>query len=289
VRTQARLRTAVLSLALTVVVAAAAAAIVYAIHSGKNANQAGSSTTSTSQGLGAGSTSTTGTPASTATNVSNTSQPVTATLQVVTCPTSYGVTPPPAPKSIPNTLDALIPQSLAGQLSVYADQAGIMDVLGPTGWKCTASFGADGSGGISITPSGEVLPSTSSLPSGSPIEAIIASQNGGCQGCASVQACPFFAAAATADPGTCPAKTPAEAILKLAPNLVSILDPPGVSGSADPSGGSYPANAVLTYTEHQGQSGTSVSSWLETCTLPNTEKGICTAVLNDFITRYKNS
>ena len=90
-----------------------------------------------------------------------------------------------------------MPQDLESQVSVYADEAGIMDVLAPTGWECTASLGADGSVRRKRYPPGEVLPDYSNgLPAGSTDEAIVATQNGGCQGCADEQACPFFAAAA---------------------------------------------------------------------------------------------
>ena len=217
---------------------------------------------------------------------------VTTSLPVVACPTSYAVEPAPAAKALPSALSASVPKDLASQLTVYADEAGVMDVLAPTGWNCTASLGADGSGGVSVAPSGEVLPDASNhLPVGSTDEAIVATQNGGCQGCADDQACPFFAVAAQASLSQCSSTPPeGESVAPLSSTVVSFSDPPGTAGDADPSGGEYPANAVVTYVMGPpGSEGNSVSSWLETCTLPYSEQALCTAVLNDFVARCKDS
>ena len=77
---------------------------------------------------------------------------------------------------------------------------------------------------------------------------------------------------------------------QLASNIVGFEDPPGLPGDADPSGGDYPANAVMTFTnDPSGSSGNFWSSWAETCTLPYGQQTTCTAVLNDFALRYKDS
>jgi hypothetical protein len=236
---------------------------------------------------------TTTTSASTTTTavVQNPTAAVTVSLPVVACPTSYGQEPAPVAQPLPNTLSASVPKDLADQLSVYADEAGIMDVLAPTGWNCTADIGVDGSGGVSVTPTGEVLPDSSNgLPFGSTDEAIVATQNGACQGCADYQACPYFSAAAQALGSPCPSTAPAdESVVSLSPTVVSFSDPPNTAGGGDPSGGEYPANAVMTFvTDPPGSTGNTVTSWLETCTLPYSQQALCTAVLNDFVARYKN-
>jgi serine/threonine protein kinase len=215
---------------------------------------------------------------------------ITASLPVVACPTSYGG-PAPATKSLPSTLSVSVPKDLASQLSVYADEAGIMDVLAPTGWDCTAGVGVDGSSEESVTPTGEVLPDNSdSLPAGSTDEAIVGTQNGACQGCAEYQACPYFAAAAQALGSPCTSTPPStESIVPLSSTVVSFSDPPDTAGGGNPSGGEYPANAVMTYViDPPGSEGNYVTSWLETCTLPYSQQALCTAVLNDFVARYKN-
>jgi hypothetical protein len=136
-----------------------------------------------------------------------------------------------------------------------------------------------------------VLSESHALPANSEDEAIVATQNGGCAGCAAYQACTFFPAAAQSAPTPCNCTTPPseEQVTQLAPNMVGFEDPPGFVGDAEPSGGEYPANAVMTYNQNQDGGGTSYSSWFETCTLPYDQQTTCTAVLNDFASRYKNS
>ena len=41
-------------------------------------------------------------------------------------------------------------------------------------------------------------------------------------------------------------------------------------------------------TDPPGNTGNEVTSWLETCTLPYSQQALCTAVLNDFVARYKD-
>jgi serine/threonine protein kinase len=215
---------------------------------------------------------------------------VTVSFPVVACPTSYAIEPAPTAQALPSTLSVSVPKDLASQLSVYADEAGIMEMLAPTGWDCTASVGADGSSEDSVTPAGEVLPDSDSLPTGSTDEAIVGTQNGGCQGCANYQACPYFSAAAQALGSPCTTTPPSdESVVSLSSTVVSFADPPNTAGGGNPSGGEYPANAVMTYvTDPPGSTGSEVTSWLETCTLPYGQQALCTAVLNDFVARYKN-
>lgn len=169
-----------------------------------------------------------------------------------------------------------IPQALAAGLSVYADTQGVMELLGPKGWNCTAAIGADGSGRVTVYPAG-------AGPS-SPI-AITGLETSACAGCTLTQACPLFPSAATAlrsDLGqACPARPDAETVVSVAAGIVSFEDPPGVKGDGQPSGGPYPANGVMTY--HQSAPD---GSWQETCTLSASEKDVCAAVLNTFISWY---
>jgi Domain of unknown function (DUF4850) len=171
-----------------------------------------------------------------------------------------------------------VPQALAGKLSVYADTQGIMELVGPKGWTCTASHGADGSDGITVHPHGE---------GASPRSAIVGSQTSACVGCALDQACcrlfPSAARALRSDLGeACPIRrAPAEMVVRIAAGIVAFEDPPGVEGTGVPSGGQYPADGVMTY--HPSAPD---GSWQETCTLPSSDKGLCTAVLNTFVSWY---
>ena len=281
-----------LAAAAIVLIAAFVAGALYVAHGKSNppsqgalaGSHHGSHTTTTTTAS-----TTTGAPSSTTTTGASPTADITASLPVVPCPTSYAVEPPPAAKNLPSTLSASVPADLASQLTAYADEAGIIEVLAPSSWNCTASIGADGSELMTVVPTGEVLPEGNALPSGSQDEAIVGTQNGGCQGCADYQACPFFAAAAQNDPSNCTNTTPpsGEDVTQLASNMVGFEDPPGLAGDADPSGGEYPANAVMTYThDPAGSTGNFWSSYLETCTLPYSQQTTCTAVLNDFASRY---
>jgi len=178
-----------------------------------------------------------------------------------------------------------VPSDLVNQLAVYGDNQGTMKILGPVGWICSASYGADGGGGIDIYPSGEPVPDLQSSASASD-EAIVASETSACVGCREGQACPLFATAAAdyqSDYGmSCPKSRPAaESVTQLSSGVVAFLDPPNVQGDAFPSGGPYPANGVMTY-----YSGNENGSWLDTCTLPYSQQALCTAVLNAFIVSY---
>lgn len=224
----------------------------------------------------ASSASSTAGPASPRTATSSTMVgPVTASLPVVSCPTSVGVVRSAVP--VPRSRAVAVPQALAGKLSVYADTQGIMELVGPKGWTCTASYGADGSGGVTVHPHGEGL---------SPRSAIVGSQTSACVGCALEQACRLFPSADRAlrsDLGqACPIRrAPAERVVRIAAGIVAFEDPPGVKGTGVLSGGQYPAHGVMTY--HRSAPD---GSWQETCTLPSSDKGLCTAVLNTFVSWY---
>jgi hypothetical protein len=215
--------------------------------------------------------------------------PVTVNLPVVSCPTSLGAAHPAV--SLPATRPVTVPQTLAGGLAVYADNQGIMALVGPKGWRCAASYGADGSGGVVVYPAGERVPTA--WAAGWPLtrtstEAAIAGQEtSACYSCTLAQACRLFPSAATAWRsafGTaCPARPAAETLLAYDGGIVSFDDPPGVRGDGLPSGGRYPARSVLTY--HPGAPD---GSWRETCTLPASYQADCTVALSTFVSWYES-
>jgi hypothetical protein len=213
---------------------------------------------------------------------------VTVNLPVVRCPTSLGVDRPAI--SLPRSRPVAVPRALAARLAVYADDVGVMELVGPKGWSCSALYGADGSGGIVVYPRNERVPR--SWAAGWPLartsaEAAIAGlESSACYSCTLAQACRLFMSAATAwrNAGfgqACPPRPAAESVIRLGAGIVSFEDPPGIRGDGLPSGGRYPANGVLTY--HPGAPD---GSWKETCTLPGGDKDECTAILNAFLTWY---
>jgi len=172
----------------------------------------------------------------------------------------------------------LVATPLAGSLAAYTDRQGYLTVVGPRGWNCAASYGADGSGGVSVFPRGA---------SATSIEAIAGSETSVCYGCTTGRACVFFPAAAKAYPvayqSACPARKPRrESTDRLSATVIAFEDPPFVKGEGIPSGGQFPANGVMTYLP-----GSYDGSYLETCTLPDNIHSTCTAILNDFVARYR--
>jgi hypothetical protein len=198
-------------------------------------------------------------------------------VPLVVCPTRLGVTPA-SPLRLPAQTELAAPSPLAGGLAVYTDSERYLTVVAPRGWRCSASYGADGSGGLRAVPRGAVAGSSS--------EAIVASETSACYGCTNGQACALFPAAAAAYRSAyrlpCPARRPArESIVRLSRSLVAFEDPAFVKGEGVPSGGRFPANGVMTYV-----AGGDRASFLETCTLPGALHDVCTAILNDFVARY---
>jgi hypothetical protein len=225
---------------------------------------------------------------STSTSVLSTAL-VEASLPVVSCATSYAATPQPTGTTLPSYLSVEVPQDLTSQVAVYTDIDGDMKIIAPVGWSCSASFGADGSGGINAAPAGQPV-STGSLAADSTQEAVSASETSACASCREDQACPLFASAQTDEENdyqqSCPrSRPPSESVVPLNANVVSFEDPPGVNGDADPSGGAYPANGVMTYYP-EGSPNAEDGSYTETCVLPQSEMAICTTALDRFVDWY---
>ena len=120
----------------------------------------------------------------------------------------------------------------------------------------------------------------------SPIEAITANETGGSpvQGAASV--CALFAAAATAYAqdgiGPCPTRATPETVTTISAVAVGFEDPTGVAGDGFPSGGLNAANGVALYKPK----ATEPDAYVATCTLPDVQHHLCTAVLNHFEALY---
>jgi hypothetical protein len=210
---------------------------------------------------------------------------VTTALALVNCPTSYGVTGQ-AGKVLPATVDESVPSSLASGLAVYTDGLNLIQIIAPTGWKCSAQVGADGSSGLEVYPASDTeVPSNYTEKWNPDDEALVGSQTSACSNCGTGQACPYFASANTAwvtnNGRPCPgARPPRESVEQLSARAIGFEDPPGVAGAGEPSGGLYPANGVMTYL--------SPTTYNETCTLPQSQHDICTASLNVFAAVYQN-
>jgi hypothetical protein len=212
---------------------------------------------------------------------------VSTDLPIVVCPTTYGVSPT-STVVIPPTISESVPGALAKQLAVYTTQDGSMKVLGPAGWTCTALVAADGNRRVGVYPPSQGDPNSQPFQASS-AQAVLGSQTGGCEGCAVRQASSLFATAASDcaaqfQGSVCNTKPSAESVEQIDDGVVGFLDPPGVAGSGNPSGGPYPANGVMTY-----HTSSFTRSYVDTCTLPSSDHALCTAILNNFVQSYGNA
>jgi hypothetical protein len=101
-------------------------------------------------------------------------------------------------------------------------------------------------------------------------------------GVAATEACPFFPNHYT---GICPRIPARERVTRASRHSIRFEDPPRVKGNGYPSGGSLPANGALIARPQTNT--TPYATDIATCTLPQSQQPLCTAILNDFLTRYR--
>jgi hypothetical protein len=216
--------------------------------------------------------------------------PVTVSLPVISCPTTLGYPSSGQKVTVPVSRQVSVPSAVAAQLAVYTDSLARMELVAPKGWRCTASYGADGSGGVVVYPHGVTVPPNWAagwrLTAASAVSAVLGVETSACYSCALGQACRLFPAAASTlqsflGHNGCQARPAAETVSQIGAGIMGFADPPGTSGDGLPSGGADPANGVLTYYPRAAD-----GSWLETCTLPGTDTAECTAILNTFVSWY---
>ena len=278
------------------------AALALSACGGSASPESAGTTSSSSPGSGSGattSTSTTTTVVTTTTTTAvatTTTAPVattTATLPVVVCPTKYAITVTTT-TTLPASLSVRVPVAAAANLVVYGDDNGIMMMLGPKGWTCQAAYGADGSGGLLLSPAGESVPSDPDggwhLPASSTAQAIVGYEVGASTVQASALACPLFSAAAAAYKQNfghaCKPHPTAESVAPLGSTQAAFEDPAGVAGEGMPSGGMNPAYGVMLYLPSwPGRS----AGYLATCTLPADQQDVCTYVIDNFVWGYSSS
>lgn len=188
----------------------------------------------------------------------------TAAVTVVTCPATYGydatqgaTLQPPTPR---------LPAVLAAAIAYYAtDFAG---VFAPRGWTCEGSMGADGSTSLTVSSPAE------------PNALVSYQDTGGCQGCAWWLACPYFADASTNADSSCSSPPSAEQITRVSDKIVRFVDPAGVAGSGDQSGGSYQAVGALYYYDTTSAGAFAAEI---TCTLPPELGWLCGPIVDAFV------
>lgn len=197
-------------------------------------------------------------------------------LPLYSCNTTYGISTM-KPAKLPKDLRVLVPHNSATKLAVFTDGLGIVRLIAPARWDCSAVVGADGSSSLTIVPPNAVARS-GKMRASSKTQEIAGYQNGACNGCAIVQACPLFSSARALASGLpCPAKARLEKVAWISGGDYEFVDPPGVHGDGDPSGGAFPSYGVLTFAD-SGEN----SSWLATCVMPPKDVEVCATVLINF-------
>lgn len=209
---------------------------------------------------------------------------------MVTCPTTHAIATTTT-TSLPSSVPVSLPSRDADSLAVYSDPEGIMMLLGPKdGWVCRGQYGADGSGGLLLSPAGEPVPSDP-YPGWHPvtsssIQAIVGYETGGSSVQGAALACSLFGSAATVYQQSfgksCTARPDQEATTTISGVADGFMDPAGVSGDGIPSGGENAANGVLLYQPKPDEP----TAYSATCTLPPSQHALCTAVLNHFVDQY---
>lgn len=220
-----------------------------------------------------------------------------ASLQLVSvrvCPAATGTVWRKGPK-IPRSLEIVEPRSIARQVAVFTDEFSVQSVLGPRGWKCVASYSADGGGGITVyapsEPSPGFFPHFTTNKSG--LRGIHVSAQPSCVGCYLQMACPYFKRALLREhrwfhgPRAAECRVPKhERITTLSTTLVSAVDPVHVTGNNYPSGGRYVAIGNVFFSDSRSTRGSS-GSYFMTCALPPQDHAICYASLNWFAKHWQ--
>ena len=207
-------------------------------------------------------------------------------IPVVACVARSGVGTASQPP-IPAQLSAAVTLRRAARLRFYSD--GYMVVLAPSGWTCTGLEAADGGQSLSVVPAGESDPlGPAAVPAGAAAVTARFDYTGHGPGAALV--CGLFPASVAArfadQTGGC-TKVPArEVVRRPSRDVATFLDPPGVTGSGEPSGGTNPASGAVVFPQLTPEPG-SVNVAKVTCTAAKPLAALCPAIITDFVTRAR--
>jgi hypothetical protein len=184
----------------------------------------------------------------------------------------------------PSVLLAPVPTALVGKVEFYSD--GSHTVLGPSGWSCAQTLGNQGATGLVVSPPGAPNPPAGGSPTAG-TEGIFAvfDNTGYAQGVALV--CPFFTVPKWQQTeANCTGLKPAGEQSSLpTPDVASVTDPAGETGSLEGSGGSQPVTGTVIFPQSEPQvtDGSSVNVAVESCSL--TDTSLCPTILSDFEVR----
>jgi hypothetical protein len=208
---------------------------------------------------------------------------VAVAFPVVACTTSSGG-PLERGGWEPTILLAPIPTALVGKVEFYSD--GFHTVLGPTGWACSQTQADQGATGLIVYPTNEANPPVAVIPTAG-TEGIFAifDSTGYAQGIALV--CPFFTIPSwQRTEAHCSGSAPTgEQTSMPTPDVASITDPAGLTGSLEGSGGAFPVTGAVIFPQVMPAvtDGSSVDVAVESCSLSDT--ALCPTILSDFEVR----
>ena len=209
--------------------------------------------------------------------------PLTA-VKVVSCQVQFGVSGS-APRWSPTSLPVVLPVRTAARVSFYSD--GFVTVLGPKGWSCSGLEAADGGASLSVFPTGQANPLESDHPPFNASAVTVRLEYTG-HGPGAEVVCALFpgtnAASLAASTGGCPALPHAEVVRHPTPDVAMFVDPPGVKGSGEPSGGRDASSGLVIFPQLQPEPG-SVNVAKASCTLPSASASLCEPILGDFVAR----
>jgi len=213
---------------------------------------------------------------------------VVAEVPVVQCPTSRGADFGP-PVRLATTIAVRISATLATSVALYVDRYDVARMVGPRGWSCAASIGADGNEGLVIYQHGSPAPAPFQALSGrSSATELTVQQDPACDACRLSLVCPFFATArrlitstyASASMLAACRRPSGEVITSSTASTRYFSDGPHVVGHAYPSGGPYRAFAVAYF-------GSKTYSYLVSCTLAPPQRALCHGALAWFVSHHR--
>jgi len=235
-----------------------------------------------------GSTSTTQSPATVAGAAPTTSTPplsgeVAVAFPVVACTTASG-SPLPGQGWKPGVLLAPIPTALVGHVEFYTD--GTHTLLGPTGWDCSQSTDSTGAISVVVYPTASPPPTAgTALPSGT--EGVFATFDTTGRPSGAALVCPYFSIPRwQQQEADCSGSPPSgEQSALPTPDVASVTDPSGVTGTLDGSGGSHAVTGVVIFPQVMPAvtDGSPIAVAEESCSL--VDAALCPTVLSDFEVR----
>jgi hypothetical protein len=207
--------------------------------------------------------------------------PAVTVLPVISCPTTYGAgngSGPFVAHQLPSTA------SVRG-LSFYSN--GLITVLGPAGWACSALVAADGGQKLDVYPPGSPDYSVVLPPKGASLVQVETDYTGHLPGAELV--CALFphsvaATAVTQSQLSCPVPA-GEVTAPVTSDVVKFTDPPDITGSGAASGGARPSTGAAVYPQLSLAPGASVNVSVLSCTMPKKTASLCPAILGDFLVR----